>query len=106
MQRRSGRFSRHRASYPGCRSCEAWRGRLSSSLLPRIYDPPEGFVASPGALQADVSTNQIGAVQFTVKDVGSAWTSTKITHQLKHNGKNITIVHEPKMINKQVPKKN
>lgn len=23
-----------------------WRGRISSSLLPRIYDPPEGFVAS------------------------------------------------------------
>ncbi len=23
-----------------------WRGRLSSSLLPRVYDPPEGFVAT------------------------------------------------------------
>ena len=62
-------------------------------------------MASPGALQADVATSQIDAVQFTVKDVGSAWTSTKITHQLKHNGKNITITSEPKMINKQGPKK-
>jgi penicillin amidase len=23
-----------------------WRGKLSTSLLPRVYDPPEGFVAS------------------------------------------------------------
>jgi penicillin amidase len=23
-----------------------WRGRLSSSVLPRVYDPPEGYVAS------------------------------------------------------------
>ena len=56
-----------------------------TELLPIIYEsvdgtwdavvkvaPPEGFVASPGALQADVATSQIDAVQFTVKDVGSA----------------------------------
>lgn len=68
-------------------------------------DPPEGFVANPGALQASVDTSQEQAVQFTLKDVGSSWTSTKVTHHLKHKGKDITIVSNPKMINSRGPKK-
>ena len=64
-------------------------------------DPPEGFVATPGALQANVTDNTLQAVQFSIKDVGSDWTKTKLTHKLKHNGRDITIVSEPKMINKQ-----
>ena len=88
-----------------------------TELLPIIYesvdgdwssvvqtDPPEGFVASPGALSADVSTSTMEAVQFTVHDVGSAWTFTRIRHQLRHNGRTITVESRPAMINKQRPK--
>ena len=64
-------------------------------------DPPEGFVATPGALQASVTDKTLQAVQFSIKDVGSTWTETTLTHKLKHNGRDITVVSKPKMINKQ-----
>ena len=50
-------------------------------------------------------TSEIDVEQFTVKDVGSDWSYTGITHRLKHKGQNITIVHKAKMSNKQPPKK-
>ena len=68
-------------------------------------DVPEGFVANPGALSADVTTSSIDAVQFTVKDVGSSWTSTRVTHHLKHKGKDITVTTDHPMVNKQRRKK-
>jgi hypothetical protein len=67
-------------------------------------DPPAGFVSTPGTLSVDVSTSQLKAVQFTVKDVGSDWTFTKITHRLKHKGQNKVITHNIGMINKQKKK--
>lgn len=67
-------------------------------------NPPEGFVSTPGALTVDVSTSQLKAVQFTVKDVGSAWTFTKITHRIKHKGQDRVITHNMSMVNKQKKK--
>ena len=88
-----------------------------TELLPIIYEsvdgdwesvvqaePPEGFVATPGAMTAEVITSDVEAVQFTVKDIGSAWTHTKVTHRLRHNGRNITIESRPAMINRQPPR--
>jgi len=86
----------------------------AEELLPVIYesvdgewsavvraDPPEGFVSNPGALRTEVGTGSLQALQFTIRDVGSSWTSTKVTHHLKHKGKNITVVTEHKMVNKR-----
>lgn len=88
-----------------------------TELLPIVYEsvdgawsdvvqanPPEGFVSTPGALTVDVTTSQLKAVQFTVKDVGSAWTYTKITHRLKHKGQDKVITHNIGMVNKQKKK--
>jgi penicillin amidase len=41
-----------------------WRGRLSTSLLPRVYDPPEGFVAS-----ANENINPPGGPIFVTQPV-------------------------------------
>jgi alpha-tubulin suppressor-like RCC1 family protein len=86
----------------------------SSALLPIIYEsvdgdwsavvqasPPEGFVSTPGAITADVTTSTMDAVQFTIKDVGSSWTSTRVTHRLKHKGRDITVMTNTPMVNKQ-----
>jgi penicillin amidase len=48
----NGWFPRRSRQYNGLLPIPAWdprnhwRGKLSTSLLPRVYDPPEGFVAS------------------------------------------------------------
>lgn len=48
----NGWFPRRPREYSGLYPIPAWdprnhwRGRLSTSLLPRVYDPPEGFVAT------------------------------------------------------------
>jgi len=89
-----------------------------TELLPIIYesvdgdwssvvrtDPPEGFVASPGALSADVSTSTMDAVQFTVQDIGSAWTFTRVTHHLRHRGREITVSVDTPMVNRKPKKK-
>lgn len=83
-------------------------------LLPVIYesvdgywsatvqaDPPEGFVSTPGAVQLEVNTSGTDVAQFTIRDVGSSWTSTRVTHHLKHNGNTKTVVTEHRMINKR-----
>ncbi|MGD9720588.1 MAG: penicillin acylase family protein [Pirellulales bacterium] len=41
-----------------------WRGRLNNSVLPRIYDPPEGFVAT-----ANESINQPGGPVLVTQPV-------------------------------------
>jgi phage head maturation protease len=68
-------------------------------------EPPEGFVATPGALQAQVTDGAIEAVQFTVRDVGSKWTSTRVTHKLRHKDKDVTVVTTPAMIDGRNNKK-
>jgi hypothetical protein len=86
----------------------------SEELLPIVYesvegqwsvfvraDPPEGFVGNPGALSTSVSDSTLQVLQFTIKDVGSRWTSTQLTHRLKHNGKDITVTSGTGMVNKQ-----
>ena len=67
-------------------------------------DVPEGFVATPATLPADVTTGTIDVEQFAVKDIGSDWSQTGITHRLKHKGKDIVIKSQAKMINRQPPK--
>jgi hypothetical protein len=52
--------------------------------------PPAGFVADYKELSTVVN-NQIQALQFTEKDVGSDWVSTKVKHSIKHNGKTTTL---------------
>ena len=42
------------------------------------------------SLSADVNTN-LKSVQFTLTDIGSKWTDTKIKHRVKHKGKWKTI---------------
>jgi PKD repeat protein len=88
-----------------------------TELLPVIYesidgdwgsniqvDVPEGFVATPGTLQADVTTGTTDVTQFNVKDIGSDWTHTTVTHRLKHKGRNITVTSQTPMINRQPPR--
>ena len=48
--------------------------------------PPEGFVADETALSADVNS-EVGAVQFTITDVGSDWVSTDVEYDVKHKDK-------------------
>jgi Putative metal-binding motif len=48
--------------------------------------PPEGFVADNDILSEDVNTER-EAVQFTITDVGSKWTDTEVTYNLKHKSK-------------------
>ena len=55
-------------------------------------------------MNTSVATSQTDVAQFTVVDVGSDWSYTTVTHRLKRQGKNITIVHKTKMSNKQPPK--
>jgi hypothetical protein len=64
-------------------------------------DPPEGFVSTPGALTTDVVPDQVRTLQFTITDVGSHWTSTRVTHRLRHNGRDIEVVSEAGMVNRQ-----
>ena len=47
------------------------------------------------------SDNTLQALQFSIRDVGSSWTETTVTHKLNHKGKAIIIVSKPKMIDKQ-----
>jgi Tol biopolymer transport system component len=83
-------------------------------LMPIIYESiegdwkvtvhaeaPEGFVSNPGAMSADIPDSSLQAVQFTIKDVGSSWTTTKLTHNIKHKGKDITLTSETRMVNKK-----
>jgi Tol biopolymer transport system component len=83
-------------------------------LMPIIYESiegdwkvtvhaetPEGFVSNPGAISADIPDSTLQAVQFTVKDVGSSWTTTKLTHNIKHKGKDITLTSQTRMVNKK-----
>ena len=48
--------------------------------------PPAGFVPDAAELGA-VVVDSVGAIQFTLTDVGSDWTSTSISHTIKHKGK-------------------
>ena len=52
--------------------------------------PPEGFVTDYNALSTEVNTT-LKSVQFTLTDIGSKWTDTKIKHRVKHKGKWKTI---------------
>jgi hypothetical protein len=52
--------------------------------------PPEGFVADNKSLSTEVSS-ETEAVQFTVGDIGSKWTNTKVQYKLKHKRKTETI---------------
>jgi hypothetical protein len=52
--------------------------------------PPEGFVADKSALTASVN-NELEAVQFTVKDVGSRWIETGVTFTITHKKKTNTL---------------
>jgi len=85
-----------------------------TELLPIIYESvdgdwnavvkaeaPEGFVSNPGAVSVDVGTTQLQAAQFTVKDVGSSWTSTRVTHRIRHQGRERTITSDIGMVNRR-----
>jgi hypothetical protein len=69
-------------------------------------DPPEGFVSVPGALATEVTDSAINTLQFTIKDIGSDWTFSKITHRLRHKGKTIIVKSQTAMINLQRRSKN
>jgi hypothetical protein len=47
--------------------------------------PPSGFVPDTTSLSATVA-DTTSAIQFTLTDVGSAWTQTDVTHVIKHKG--------------------
>jgi hypothetical protein len=55
--------------------------------------PPEGFVADRGSLSAAVA-DELKAIQFTIKDVGTKWLKSKVKHKIKHKGKEQTIQSE------------
>jgi len=63
-------------------------------------DPPEGFVSDYKKLSEEVNSST-EAVQFTLTDVGSKWTSTKMTYAVKHKGKNTTLNSEIPMFDKK-----
>jgi hypothetical protein len=49
-------------------------------------EPPEGFVSDYPELSAEVD-DTTAAIQFTLTDVGSKWTSTSVKHVIRHKGK-------------------
>ena len=73
-----------------------WTG--DNELYPFLFDsigdwtvgtsvePPEGFVADHDTLSEEVNT-ELEAVQFTITDVGSKFTSTNVKYKIKHKGK-------------------
>jgi hypothetical protein len=65
--------------------------------------PPEGFIADASQLSTDVNTGTT-AVQFTLTDVGSKWTTTAVTHTIKHKGKIKVRSSDVSMFDKKPPK--
>jgi hypothetical protein len=49
-------------------------------------EPPEGFVSDYSSLSTEVEDTTT-AIQFTLTDVGSKWTSTSVKHVIRHKGK-------------------
>jgi hypothetical protein len=49
-------------------------------------EPPEGFVSDYPTLSAEVE-DTTAAIQFTLTDVGSKWTSAGVKHEIRHKGK-------------------
>jgi hypothetical protein len=84
-------------------------------LLPIVYEsiegdwnvsveatPPEGFVCDPPeALTASLTDNTLQALQFTITDVGSDWTFTRLRHSIRHRGRNVEHRGEPRMVNRR-----
>jgi parallel beta-helix repeat protein len=62
--------------------------------------PPEGFVSDYQKLASQVS-DTTAAIQFTLTDVGSKWTTTKLTHAIKHKGKKTTLDSDIPMFDKK-----
>jgi hypothetical protein len=52
--------------------------------------PPEGFVANYDSLSTQVD-NELGAVQFTITEVGSDLVPTGTTFHVQHNGQSHTV---------------
>ena len=89
----------------------------SVELLPIVYEsvdgswdistmatPPEGFFSIPdSSIETTVTTSTINTLQFTLVDTGSVWTMTQVKTQLKHNGRDITNVTAPYMIDSKKP---
>jgi hypothetical protein len=63
-------------------------------------EPPEGFIANTASLSVEVN-NSIGAVQFTLTDVGSSWTSVGTTYTVGHKGKTEVRKHHISMFDKK-----
>lgn len=84
-------------------------------LLPIIYEsvegewsvsveaaPPEGFVSDPAQpLTAELTDNTRQALQFTITDVGSAWTFTRLSHRIRHHGRDIQHRGKARMVNRR-----
>jgi hypothetical protein len=49
-------------------------------------EPPEGFVSDYSSLSTQMD-DTTAAIQFTLTDVGSKWTSTSVKHEIRHKGK-------------------
>jgi hypothetical protein len=49
-------------------------------------EPPEGFIADYPELTVEIA-DEVSALQFTITDIGSDWTKTKISHTIRHKGK-------------------
>jgi hypothetical protein len=62
--------------------------------------PPEGFVADQPVLSTQVA-DTVSALQFTLKDIGSDWTETGITHVITHKGETRIRTSAVPMFNKQ-----
>jgi hypothetical protein len=62
--------------------------------------PPEGFVADQPVLSTQVA-DAVSALQFTLKDIGSDWTETGITHVITHKGETRIRTSAVPMFNKQ-----
>jgi hypothetical protein len=95
----------------------------SEELFPIIYesiegdwssivqaDMPAGYVSTPGAQQASVSTSQIQALEFSVKETDNQAfdnfslkvdeKSARVAHHLLHKGKMITVTFDTPLMRK------
>lgn len=64
--------------------------------------PPEGFLCDPpGSLETSLVDSTLQALQFTITDVGSDWTFTRLQHRIRHRGRDIHHRGEPKMIDRR-----
>jgi hypothetical protein len=86
----------------------------ATELLPIVYEsvegdwsvtveatPPQGFTLDQPSLSVSLTDSTLQTVQFTLTDVGSTWSETRLTHHIRHRGRNFAHAGHTRMVNKR-----